>query len=167
MFSVIIKPIKRCSSTIKAIKSMFVSVLTPPYQKNFKIQSLAQANTTCCGSWTNDIGGGGQLLSVQRTVVCGSLLIQGMHVMIAIGNNSNNYRNKETTDLAYFPKIKSCNHELLHVIRFKYQYKSWIISNQRLIKLKQTKRHIHVRLSVFMCLCWLVYIDFNLAKKIL
>ena len=43
-------------------------------------------------------------------------LIQGMHVVITISNNSDNYRDKETTDLANCPKIKYGNREWPHAI---------------------------------------------------
>ncbi|WP_294757343.1 hypothetical protein [uncultured Lactobacillus sp.] len=49
-------------------------------------------------------------------MVHGSLLIQGMHVVVTISNNSDNYRNKETTDLVNCPKIKYSNREWSYTI---------------------------------------------------
>jgi len=46
-----------------------------------------------------------------------------MRVVITIGNNFENYKDKETTDLANCLKNKYCSREWPHTIRFEYQYK--------------------------------------------
>ena len=97
---------------IEAIKSTFVT-FTPPYQKNLEIRSVTQANTTCCGYSPTKVRGGDQFII--RVGNCISLLSKGMHVMITIGNNFENYKDKETTDLANCPKINTAavnNHTL-------------------------------------------------------
>jgi len=108
MFSVIIKPIKRCSSTIKAIKSMFASVL-PPLSKKFQNSVSRASEHHMLRLLDQRYWGRGSIII--RVGNCISLLIKGMHVVITISNNFDNYRDKETTDLANCPKIKYSSRE--------------------------------------------------------